>query len=412
MNTSRSARKSKNAPYSRKSNASRAQKKHAKAPQHDYHSEAEFESEDDGFDHHRQVQLLHKHVVDDALEDSDSEMEDDPPLVHTSLKGMRVPPPPPTVMFDDEGESEVDERESDEEPDVPLSTVRKPAATYDSQSTQLGTPKAQDNRLHIKQRLPLELETAVPSSSVVSETNPRSTPSVSRTRASPYTYPPVYHPRAWLVPTPHAMHVKRRQMIYAEAATSSERELSPPPTRAPPAPIPVSASTPSPAPLSARALSAINSGVLPAFQVIKQDKPATRRQGRRPYPCLYRGCGLAFPSPKDRGRHMDRHFEGRFECLRCNKRYARLDALKRHCSGQFRARPPYGVTLRPVTGSVACAGGFEANDWVELSASRWLKPEYVLHLRLPDPSDPLHSQISELMKEARDSTSIHVELLV
>ena len=99
---------------------------------------------------------------------------------------------------------------------------------------------------------------------------------------------------------------------------------------------------------------------------------------------------------------MDKHFEGRFECLRCHKKYARLDALKRHSSEQFRPKLTWseGMSTRAYNVTSSCVGGFETREWVELSGSRWLKPENVMHLRLPEPQDPLYPTISRLMVEA------------
>ncbi|KAI0789072.1 hypothetical protein BC629DRAFT_478068 [Irpex lacteus] len=136
--------------------------------------------------------------------------------------------------------------------------------------------------------------------------------------------------------------------------------------------------------------------------------PGARKALRRPYPCLFHDCQQAFPSPKDRGRHMDKHFEGRFECLRCHKKYARLDALKRHSSEQFRPKSmpvDAGASAKPYNvAAVSCIGGFELREWVELSGSRWLKPEHVLELRLPDPTDPLYDTLSRLMLQAHRGT--------
>lgn len=384
----------------------------------DGESDIDFESEDDGFDH---PHLPRPEPMDLDLDaDGEPDMEDDSEVDEEPKKGEQQNqqhqpnqplPPPSSVQFDDDGESEIDEvdseeqeqeeqeqEEEEEEPEIPLASLRvapPPPLPY-------SLPY-----LHVSHRLfpghnrPFGELTPTGSSTVFAkETHPGS-PFVPYARLQPPPYAHGIIQRAWHVPEQGVMRTTKlakrrdRAVVYGEAVIlsaspqSQGHAISHQPTPGDTLPRYYNYQSPSP--------------------VVVEEKP--RRVIRRPYPCLYKDCTLAFPSPKDRGRHMDKHFEGRFECMRCHKRYARVDALKRHCSEMFKSRKSE-ASARSYAPTASCVGAFEAKEWKEVSESLWLKHEHVLNLRLPDPQDPLYSQISRLLHEARYSTSCFSFLFV
>ncbi|KAI0348040.1 hypothetical protein BDW22DRAFT_1424272 [Trametopsis cervina] len=336
MNTSPPRKKPKNASYYRTSSAF----PDAMNSRVDYDSEPEFESEDNGFDRHRfnhprQVER----VGDDANEDSNSDLEDESAGAQSAAsEGIReLLPPPSTATLGDEDGSEPYDSESDAEPDVPLSTVLKTPAHFPAQS---------------------------------------SAPAVARIDN--------YHYNHY---TPHDKH----RPEYAEGPVPGERGTRLQLKRALPVPSPVPTPPSTRAILPAQSPPTINRGVTTVSPVEIQAEPPEHKPRRRRLQCLYKECNTRWKSPKDRVRHMDGHFPGRWLCLRCKETYVRLDTLKKHCSSQLgKARPP-------------CVGGYETGEWVTLDESRWMTPQFVLQLRVPDASDPLHDEIKALMKEARDA---------
>ncbi|KAI0696609.1 hypothetical protein BC835DRAFT_1305550 [Cytidiella melzeri] len=348
--------------------------------------ESELESEDDGFDHTRSPKRAHDalELAKDATGEHDMQVNS---AVDQHPKKL-VLSSPPRAVFDDDGESEMEEPESEEEPDVP---VHKPDLP----------PPSPVTFLHISHKLlpghnrPFEELSAAGPSTVFAKDRSAGAPLVPYARAPP-AHTHLAYQRAWLVPSPHIMHMKRReQMMFGESlavAGPPPQEPQPSSPRSEPIPEILPQQFPHTAPSAP----------------VRREKRSrgSRKITRRPYACLYRDCKQAFPSPKDRGRHMDKHFEGRFECLRCHKKYARLDALKRHSSEQFRPRLAEELNARSYNVSTGCVGGYEAKEWVELSGSRWLKHEFVVHLRVPEPHDPLHSEISRLLHEAHSNAQV------
>ncbi|KDQ08729.1 hypothetical protein BOTBODRAFT_93542, partial [Botryobasidium botryosum FD-172 SS1] len=52
----------------------------------------------------------------------------------------------------------------------------------------------------------------------------------------------------------------------------------------------------------------------------------------RPYRCQWEGCGKGFARQHDCKRHEALHLNIRpYTCEGCNKQFARMDALNRHC---------------------------------------------------------------------------------
>ncbi|KAI0083453.1 hypothetical protein BDY19DRAFT_998559 [Irpex rosettiformis] len=364
-----------------------------------YHDDAEsdLESEDDGFDQPHHPQVAHRPMEVDVDADGEEDMLDSD--VDGQAKDT-IEPPIPRVVFDDDGESEMEEPESEEETDVPLSALPKlkPLPPH---------PQPQGTFLHVSHKIfpnhnrPFgELSPSSSSSTVFAQDRSAGSPLVPYARAPPpHTH--ASYQRAWLVPNPHIMHVKRREqsMMENSAAALNPSADAQSSLGVPRAQLPE---------IRPREVPQQYPYVIPRTPMFQERRtPGARKVLRRPYQCLYHDCQQAFPSPKDRGRHMDKHFEGRFECLRCHKKYARLDALKRHSSEQFRPKTGDGLNARPYNVTVSCVGGFEAREWVELSGSRWLKPEHVLDLRLPEPHDPLYATISRLMLEAHRDTDLY-----
>lgn len=372
---------------------SRAKKSHRPSLPHeeDDESDIEYESEDDGFEHPHQPNTM------DLDADGEPDMEDE----QDADEGLAKLPQPVPVCYDDDGESEVEEDEDDDdddEPEIPLASLHK--ATKRSQSPQ-SPPIPAVSYLHVSHKLfppPLqhnrpfgELNATVSTQTIFARDSSTSAPFVPYARA-----PPPYS-----------------SIPYARVQPPSEYPMQPrgiprrgrPPKNPPPEPpffqdgfaIPPLFVAPPPE----------NSFQQHPYPydfdppVIEQRVP---RIVRRPYVCFYKNCTDAFPSPKDRGRHMDKHFEGRFECLRCRKKYARLDALKRHCSERFRPkRLVYDSVSRSYVPAASCTGAYEAGQWVELSESLWLMPEHAMNLRLPDTQDPLYAQVSRLIQQAQYS---------
>ncbi|EKM51818.1 uncharacterized protein PHACADRAFT_212434 [Phanerochaete carnosa HHB-10118-sp] len=69
---------------------------------------------------------------------------------------------------------------------------------------------------------------------------------------------------------------------------------------------------------------------LPDFEIPRQSE-----RGPRTFKCLVKTCTgkRTFATAKDRNRHMDTHFDKRFQCQnpQCRGLFPRDDALKRHC---------------------------------------------------------------------------------
>ncbi|KAI0346015.1 hypothetical protein BDW22DRAFT_1482166 [Trametopsis cervina] len=101
-------------------------------------------------------------------------------------------------------------------------------------------------------------------------------------------------------------------------------------------------------------------------------KPSNARQ----FWCLVKGCerSQSFSAPKDRNRHMDTHFQPRFECPTCNHIFPRDDALKRHCKNASSGNP--------------CSGAYVNGADYSTHAPYWKTCSLDLLERPPD-SDPL-----------------------
>ncbi|OBZ72740.1 hypothetical protein A0H81_06906 [Grifola frondosa] len=65
-------------------------------------------------------------------------------------------------------------------------------------------------------------------------------------------------------------------------------------------------------------------------QTMTENIPSTSRTPFLDRQCRVRGCGKLFKGIRERNRHMDIHFRGRFECSNCQKSFSRKDALETH----------------------------------------------------------------------------------
>ncbi|KAI0348041.1 hypothetical protein BDW22DRAFT_51359 [Trametopsis cervina] len=312
MATSPPRKKMKNASYYRNLSASILQRQRAAASEDDYDGVPEPDWEDDALDRPRRAE----HVDDDAYEDGNFECKDEYELARAqsaAAEGICESPPPssPASLCDENGLGPY-ESESDEEPDVPLSTVLKTPAHFPAQSSAPAALRMDDSQTPRDQREP----------------------------------------------------------VYAAAPVPAERDTRP--SRKRTFPVPSPAATPP----SSRGRRRVAGG-----------RRRTHSAVSRPYPCLYKGCTDTFTLNGDRKRHLDAHFRGRWRCLRCKTPFGRRSGVKRHCGAQS---------------STSCAGGFEANEWEERER-RWLTPELVLCLRVPNATDPLYDQVTAVMKEAREA---------
>ncbi|KAH9925476.1 hypothetical protein B0H21DRAFT_143126 [Amylocystis lapponica] len=110
------------------------------------------------------------------------------------------------------------------------------------------------------------------------------------------------------------------------------------------------------------------------------------------YYCFFRGCPRHYGSSKDRLRHTNEHWAGRFRCLNCGEAWTRGDLLGRHLRSTKTCRD-YAARFWPelvrADGTITIAG-----PRFEDAANQWRQhPE---DLVCPHKYDPMHDGVVAL----------------
>ncbi len=91
-------------------------------------------------------------------------------------------------------------------------------------------------------------------------------------------------------------------------------------------------------------------------------------------PCIYKGCRTTCKQSRDIKRHLDSHFEGRFQCSSCKPPFTRPDLATRHINEWH------------------CLERNSKTKVTTLDYTRhWVKRENRHLLRTPGPQHPLYA---------------------